>query len=1051
MPSILIGLGGIGTGVVRRVKKALVENSYYSELVKQEKVIFCSLDVDPGYDKEIGQALDTMIGFEVLEPMKSVKANINDKHQDFLSWWIPTHKIYAPIAGESGAGQIRINGRLAFLDNFTKIKNFLQTQINRARGVSIDMKQKGSSEEACRVRIFIISSLVGGTGAGILVDTVHLLRTLTDENTRIYGILFDGSIFENLLKKGDPDITSFATLTEIERWMEDPKKFIMQYGAEKIKQDKDKFFDIAFIIQAKNMKGQCFYAAPVEVKKNYQTMAALFLESFVTISDYDRFYEANDWNYYDTIRKTPGGRSCCYSSFAVSQISFPVDKVTDYCYAKLISERLKDGFDIQKPDIESMEKELEICERDGNQLTNLLRKTESANTLFTKAEAAKKAFQEKDVNSKEKFSDLYTSFGLDNLSVWDKLITKYKSDADAKLNGIKPKLKGIEAIVKDRITTEVVKMIGSLKFGEIKNILNEFQGAMIVNKKHAEDDKKLWVDRDNYRNKLRKDYDAVIKCKTGLLGIGSEFYNKKQTFLETLNLWFKSEIESVERTLMSNFYDSLKSHIDTLCWIVEYLGGIFNDYVSKCAQDTGKFVHRDWIVSPERSAAQEYLLNMEISTTVKAIEDNIYKDILGTIDETTKQLFEEGKEDEFKGLKKIFSELHASYVENPDKMSAKLRSDEQIGRIASSFESMFEKSIKNLIRKKVQNIGVTDALDWFLQKTYDEIKGCKDSASQENLKIRLKKIFGDNVEPLFKKIQNFEDWCGIATKSLFSHVSSLTKPFIKVNDAEVRKIWEPVQNMESRLEASSLFVPQNFRRKEIIAELNPIETNFNDKFLFYSQYNFFPLHTLDILQAVQPKYEKDVLDCESKIRANKELATKPKHADVRFYTEWKDNIIITVADVKPREKQAELLFLLGLGFGVIKRDGSIFRIYNIENKVHASVKGVDGLYQALKNQEKEIKGLAAIIYNKFLEIYAQPDKVKLIVNVFKYAYELLKQTKVPKPKEGMQPQPSYVVMERLLKVSEFDASNKPRGALIPTNESKIEEMQMELNEMTKIW
>ncbi len=1043
MPSILIGLGGIGTGVVRRVKKALVENSYYNELVRQEQVIFCSLDVDPNYDSDIGEEVSTVVGgFETPEPMKVVKANAKDP--EFLSWWIPKHVIGAPIAGETGAGQIRINGRLAFFENIPKIKNFLSSQIARAGQISIDMKAKGGSDENCRIRIFVISSLVGGTGAGILVDVVHLLRSLTDEKTRIYGVLFDGTVFENLVK-GDPNITSFATLTEIERWMEDPRKFIMKYGKETVRHDKVKFFDIAFIIQAKNIKGQCFYAAPIEIKKNYQMMAALFLESIVTISDYDKFFVANDWNEFDNISKTPGGRSSRYSSFAVSQISFPVDKVTDYCYARLISEKLKDGFIIQKPDFYYIQKHFGICEHDGNQLTHLLRTSPSAVTFCQKADAVLKAFQEKNVNSKEKFTALYDEFGLSNLGEWDRLLFRYRSDADAKL-------REIMANVKERVTTEVINMIGSLKFGEIKYILDEFKGAMTDNKRHTSEDKKLWNRKDNLRNQLRNNYDAVIKCKTGFLGIGSEFINKNQAFLETFNLWYRSELESVEHGLMSDFYDSLNSHIDNLCWVVQYLADVFNNYVSQCSQVAGKYIDRDWILSPERYADQEYLLNMEIATKVKDIEQNIYRDIVDiATSEAIKNLLTEGKEDGFKGLKEIFIELYTSYTKNPDRMAAKLRSDEQIGNITSSIESMFEKSIKNLIREKVRKIGVTDALYWFLQKTYKEIEGCKDPSSQENLKIRLAKVFGPHVDPLFKRTQDFDVWSNIAVNALLRHIASLTKPFVKVDDSKVKKIWEDVTDINTRMEVLSLFIPQNFKWKHAIVELQPTETNFNDKILFISQYNFYPLHTLEILQVTQPKYEKHVLECESRINANKELVGRPMHADVRYYTEWKDNIIIAVSDVKPREKEAELLFLLGLGFGLIRRDGPIFRLYDDKNKVYASVRGIDGLYQALKNQERELRGLAENIYNMFLENYTKSNKLELIVGVFKSAYEQLKEAGVPKPKGGMQPQPSYVVWQRLLDVSEVDAANKPRGSLVPRTESQIEEMLMELNEMRKIW
>lgn len=1033
MPVIVLGLGGVGSGIVRRLKKSLVQNRYYNTLVSQDQIIFCSLDVDKGYDSDIGQNIDIIQEFFTKNPQRVIDANKTD--EKFLSWWIPKHKIYDAIEGQSGAGQIRINGRLAFFDNYVKIRDFLSDKIQRASKVSTNVRQSGGTDEDARIRIFIVSSIAGGTGAGILVDTVHLIRSLAEENTRIYGILLDGSIFERLITQ-DPYMPSIATLIEIEKWMEDPKKFEMFYGRETIKQDKDTFLNIAFIIQFTNMKSQCFKASPEEAKKNYQTLVAMFLESVVTIKDYNRFFEANDWNRFDVCPKTPKGRSCRYASFAVSQISFPTEKVINYCFARLISEKIKDGFEIQIPDFIGIQKELEICEQDGNQLTNLLRKLSSALKFSERIRNVINGFQDKDINSKEKFSNLYNECQLSNLGVFDKLIESYKTEMYKKLEELKKKFT-------TKVEEEIFNRISTLKFEDIKNMLNEFNGSIQNNQKHVTEDKKLWSQKDQLRNKLKDSYDAILKCKTGIFGIGNEFYSKKQEFIDLFNQWSRAELEAAEKEYMSNFYESLKKNLENLKWAVEYLNGIFSTFIDDCAQDKGKYVDRDWIVSPERKEDQDYLLNMEISIKKSIIDREIFSNLLGKIDDNIKNLIEVGISEQFDGLKKIFSDIYEEYCKNPEKEAPVFNTDDKKSNIRKKIVTMFEKSIKNLVNDEVMKIGLSDALEWYLQNIYDEITKCKDNASKENLKRRYRLIFGDDVNPLFNETKDYDKWCNLATSKLVKHVYSLTKPFIQINESELKKIWEENPDVPNLLETKTLFIPSNFKRAQALADLRPVETEFNDKISIVTQLNFFPLHTLLIPREKVERYEKHASKFAENIKEGKEGGL-PYHADVRFYTIWRDNINISDAEHKPHEREAELLFLLGLGFEIIKRDKQLFRVYNIKGKVETSKRGIDGMFDAIKNKDKDIAGLANIIYDKFLRIVSQPNKLQLIKDIFKKAYEVLKDIKIEKPKKGEEPTPTYKRWDRLLKLSKVDMSGAAIGELIPRDNKEIEQMSNDL-------
>ena len=433
MESLLIGLGGIGTGVVRRVKKALLDNPAYKDMVEKE-VFFCSLDVDPSYDAEICY-VDQVRDFKVAKPLEVINNYKDDR--DFKSWWIPGYKTSIPIEGKHGSGQIRINGRLAFFANYEKIAKVLKDKIDKVKQLNIKVdKNTGSSKEP-NVHIFIVSTLAGGTGSGILIDTAALLRSITVPGDMIYGVLFDGSVVTRITDT-NTDLYGYAALTEIERWQEKPNEFVFKYLGGRVQITQDRFFDIVFLIQAKNMDGKTFYGTDQDIKKNYQLLAASFLENVVSTTKVEELTAANAWNRYEMMPAVIETRSCKYSSFAISHISYPAEKVTNYCFARLMCEKLKDGFSIVKPDLYILERDIGICEHDGNQLTNILRKSPSAATFLSRAENVIRAFTE-EVGNREKFNEKIDEYELINFSEWDKLLTKYKTEMKNELANLEQK------------------------------------------------------------------------------------------------------------------------------------------------------------------------------------------------------------------------------------------------------------------------------------------------------------------------------------------------------------------------------------------------------------------------------------------------------------------------------------------------------------------------------------------------------------------------------------------------------------------------------------
>ena len=102
-------------------------------------------------------------------------------------------------------------------------------------------------------------------------------------------------------------------------------------------------------------------------------------------------------------------------------------------------------------------------------------------------------------------------------------------------------------------------------------------------------------------------------------------------------------------------------HINSLIWTTEFIEHLFTRQFDTCAQMLGQHVERDWIVSPGRFEADEYLLNMEISTSKKDVEQYIYGDLLPLVNESLMKEIKEGKTNAFTGIDEIFNDIHTQY------------------------------------------------------------------------------------------------------------------------------------------------------------------------------------------------------------------------------------------------------------------------------------------------------------------------------------------------------------------------------------------------------
>ncbi|MEO0021689.1 MAG: tubulin-like doman-containing protein [candidate division WOR-3 bacterium] len=1037
MASILIGLGGFGTGVVRRVKRLFEENPAYHGLINQT-VFFSSIDIDPDFESEIA-SIDQIYweGFRVSRPKHEID-KLFKEDANFKYWWIPGFTLESEIKGTRGAGQIRIAGRLAFYLHFPRIKSAIKERIDQANELRAKLqKDQGMAAVNTPNVVFLVSSLAGGTGSGILIDTAMLVRSLVDESYKIYGVFCDGSVVEKFAG-GNTKLYGFATLTEIERWMEKGDTFEFHYGnINATVKGQNRLFDIVFLIQSDNLQGRTFYVrggGDREIRNNYQELLASFLGTLLTSIDFDETLAANSWNRFDALPLTSNGRSRNYSTFGISHISFPVHKVTNYCYSRLISEVLKLGFDFSNPDLQKFERDNSICERDGNQLTNYLRdKCRSARSYKAKRDRELIRFSAPRIKNTASFVNLLAPHGIEKLILdYSDLIEGYKKELSQELEDLKK-------VITKNFERTIFELVASLRFDELNKILEEFIGVMQANIEHTNRSKPLWDKADALREQLSARYDAVLKCKRGFMGIGDEFPSRKGEFVATLKQWTDAEIQSAERKIMEKFYKEIIETTKHIKWVIQYLGGILNDYVAQCARQTGAYVQHDWIVDPERFSSGEYLLNLELSTSKSDVDEYIYPDIKKIFkDEGVRQEIINGCEKKYDGIGTIIRELYDKYIQDPNKMAKSLNNSRN--EYAAKLEQTFTGAIKSKVYDLVKRIRVDDAMTWFLQRTYNEVKNVMTNGSgaeQEGVKNRLSMVFGTaTANLLMNKDYNEDRWMREAARGILKQMSELTQPFIKIEENDIIRDNQGEDQVE-HIKIQVVFAPENFKFAKEIPVSSCIYTKMTDRITFYTQLSFFPLYRVLSFKEIAEAYNKHVETILSAVDKGRKTGI-PAHADYRFYTIWRDNILHPVAKEEERMKDVILLILLGMAMGFIKRDKQIFRIYSPRGEeIGNPIRGVEALYNQLLNDQITRRQLGTLVCEKFMNEYYGDDKLKAVQNLFKIAQQELKKIKTDKNSS------SYKILSLLIKLS----SIMDKSTVIPNSNKELEELAKRLQQL----
>jgi hypothetical protein len=340
-PTLLIGLGGVGSSIVDRV---------YGWIEDKENLEVRVMDTDVNWMQKRLKNLNESQIIQTSENITVGRYLDNDKN---ALEWFPSHDILNKKLLVDGAGQVRAVSRLALraamktgkLDSLvTAIENLMKLEPGK-----LDTGYK----------VMIVSSMVGGTGSGMFLQIPLFIRDLFQERgiekVLIRGVFLMPDIFDGTVPKkqlSNIKANAYAALKELNAItlaasgdsrskvtieLEYKPNMIESSGASNYEINQYRLpYDFCFMFDKQNDQGKILPGTEAyieQVSKCVHTLCA---------SPISHSYNSVEDNMIlDLIRNRGINRFC---GIATASIKYPYGDLVEYCSLQWISNNLQESW-----------------------------------------------------------------------------------------------------------------------------------------------------------------------------------------------------------------------------------------------------------------------------------------------------------------------------------------------------------------------------------------------------------------------------------------------------------------------------------------------------------------------------------------------------------------------------------------------------------------------------------------------------------------------------------------------------------------------------------
>ena len=336
-PTVVIGLGGTGKEVLIKVRRMIVES--YGSLDSLPIVSF--LHVDTEQNAKVSEPQVVLKQDISLRPAEQVWAKVEDAKAilnklsayEYLAEWFPS-QLKGTDSILAGAGQIRSLGKFAFTLNYQNIKTSFNNAKARIVGHEKFMLDRWGVQLDKGINIFIVCSLSGGTGSGMVLDIAYNLRDWIppSELPQSSAYLVLPGAFSGL---GDRVVANaYAALMELNHYSRNTTRFETQYSinpSDRISSQSSQDVPFNFCYLVGNSNDKVTFPSLGSVLE--MVAQNIFLDFNSGFSQYKKLVR-------DNIRKhwaspDPQGYPQNFISFGLSSIQFPVERVLNACAFRL--------------------------------------------------------------------------------------------------------------------------------------------------------------------------------------------------------------------------------------------------------------------------------------------------------------------------------------------------------------------------------------------------------------------------------------------------------------------------------------------------------------------------------------------------------------------------------------------------------------------------------------------------------------------------------------------------------------------------------------------
>ncbi|MFY9262416.1 MAG: hypothetical protein GX483_01060 [Actinomycetaceae bacterium] len=226
---------GFGQGGFRTVRE-------YNEGAR-EVGAYCSIGTVQNFETVAANILNKLTRYAQLNPES------RDVASDFASW-LPNNSSdmnnINTIPLSDGAGQFRTVGRVLFLNRLTEVVGAIrqaharmqttqaQADADRIESIIPGLYSDDTADDADNVRVFIVGSLAGGSGASMLIDLARAVKAAIPAKADVYLYGYAPEIFQNVSGGVTPDHmgNALATAAEIQALIANPESKANRRDAE---------------------------------------------------------------------------------------------------------------------------------------------------------------------------------------------------------------------------------------------------------------------------------------------------------------------------------------------------------------------------------------------------------------------------------------------------------------------------------------------------------------------------------------------------------------------------------------------------------------------------------------------------------------------------------------------------------------------------------------------------------------------------------------------------------------------------------------------------